>query len=86
MTFQKLCEYIYLEKINPVILSQMIKELGVKDNEIQSIVEYIMYTSWNTNPAILKQMIDEKQDTTAVVDSAVVGTSTVGENSEVTSE
>lgn len=54
----------------------MLEELGVNQDGIQSIVEYVMYTSWNTNPAILKQMIDEKQDTTAVVDSAVVGTST----------
>ena len=83
MTFQKLCEYIYLEKINPAILAQMLKELSIKEDKIQLIVEYIMYTSWNTNPAILKQMIDEYTDTTAVVDEAIVGTNTAGEEPEV---
>lgn len=83
MTFQTLYTYIFSEKINPVILAQMLEELGVNQDGIQSIVEYIMYTSWNTNPAILKQMIDEYTDTTAVVDEAIVGISTAGEEPEV---
>ncbi|MBQ2175232.1 MAG: hypothetical protein II453_09265 [Alphaproteobacteria bacterium] len=78
MTFQVLYTYIFSEKINPVILTQMLKELGVNQDGIQSIVEYVMYTSWNTNPAILKQMIGENSSATATVGNAVVGVSTVG--------
>lgn len=77
MTFQTLCTYIFSEKINPVILTQMLEELGVNQDGIQLIIEYVMYTTWNTNPAILKQMIEENssQGGEARVDSAIVGTS-----------
>lgn len=78
MTFQTLYTYIFSEKINPAILTQMLKELGVNQDGIQSIVEYVMYTSWNTNPAILKQMISENSSATATVGDAIVGVSAVG--------
>lgn len=78
MTFQTLYTYIFSEKTNPVILTQMLKELGVNQDGIQSIVEYVMYTSWNTNPAILKQMISENSSATATVGNAIVGVSAVG--------
>lgn len=77
MTFQKLYEYVFQKKINPVILAQMLEELGVTEAKIQPIVEYVMYTTWNTNAIILKQMIGEDSGATATVGNAIVGVSTV---------
>lgn len=73
MTFQKLYEYVFSKKINPVILAQMLEELGVTEVKIQPIVEYVMYTTWNTNAIILKQLIEEDEDSIAEVGKSIVG-------------
>lgn len=80
MKLSELYDYIMSGSVNPVILSQM---LGKPEN-IDEILEYVMHTPWNTNPAILAQLTglsdeDEKEEESPIVGKGVVGSMKVGE-------
>lgn len=72
MTLKEVYDYITKDTINPVILTQM---LGNPEN-IDEILKYVMYTPWNTNPAILAQMAGLSDGGDA--ESPIVGKGLVG--------
>lgn len=75
MSLKQIYNYIHSGSINPVILEKL---LGYPEN-IDEILEYVLHTPWNTNPAILKEMAGLSDDPEPSGDVAVVGTAKVGE-------
>ena len=65
-------EYIKQSYLRPN--KAVLKSLGASDE----LIEYLLYTPWNTNMNVVAGLINNTSGDNNLVDSAIVGTATAG--------